>query len=315
MGTAQGALVGIDIGNATCSATNGERSVFFPSFYATSRRGYQGIGGIASDRHHIGYQGVNYVIGAGALELPAHDSLMNEALPENEAYKRYISDQSVAAFLSAISALYPDAETLDNVTIGTGAPLSIYEAHGKTIADRLVGRHEYTYMGRPRVTTISDVTVYGECLQALRLLPADQIVGKVGTHDIGGGTYGAALHFNGEKVRGKSYRAGIDRLMSDMPTVPGDPGARWDIQREMRRDAKAATAIRQEIGKSILDTLKIIEVKIPFDQCDRHIVIGGGASYAAPIIKAKYRKPVIVLGGSAPEMVNAQSYLKALEAR
>lgn len=304
--------VGTDIGNATCTATNGKRTVFFPSFYATTRRGYQGIGSAASDRHHVTYNGTHFIIGQGALEMPAHDSLMNEALPEDRAHERYTSDQSFAALLAGVSALYPDAADLD-IVLGSGAPLSVYEPHGATIRARYVGTHEYGYMGRPRTLTIRDATIFGEGLETLRLLTPDQMTGKVATHDVGGRTYGMALHYNGELLRRKAYDSGIDRLMSDMTIISNDPGARWNIQQAMRKDAKSHAAIRQEIGRAILDTLKVIENKYPLAQADRHVVCGGGAVYAAPIIKTKYGKPVIVINKEAPEAANALAYLKAIE--
>lgn len=306
-------MIGIDIGNGTCTTASEGRTVFFPSFYATSSRGYQGVGQ-AADRHHVTYKNVNYVIGAGALELPRHDSLMNEALPENLAHERYLSDQSFAALLAGVSALYPDAQHLD-VAIGSGAPLSVYEPHGATIRARYVGQHEYAYMGRARTLTIHDAAIFGEGLEALRLLPADQIAGRVATHDIGARTYGVALHFNGELLRRKAYDAGIDRLMGDMTVISGDPGARWNIQQEMRRSARNNPDVRREIERSILDTLKVIEAKYPMAQADRHVLLGGGAVYAASVIKARYGKPVIVVNKEAPEVVNALAYLKAIEVR
>lgn len=306
------ARIGIDIGNATCTATNGERSVFFPSIYATTRRGYVGVGTTASDRHHIAYNGTQYVIGAGALELPAYDSLLNEALPKDRIYERYLADQSFAALLAGVSALYPDTQHLD-ITLGSGAPLSVYEPHGAAIAARYKGQHEYGYMGRPRTLTIRDAAIFGEGLEVMRLLTPDQIAGKVALHDIGGGTWGEALYFNGEMLRRKAYNAGIDLLMGDITAISGDTGARWAIQSEMRRNPKSHATIRKAIEQAIIDTLKVIEGKYPLTQADRHVVCGGGAFYAANIIKARYGKPVIVVNKEAPEAANAMAYLKAIE--
>lgn len=307
--------IGADIGNATVSVASSDGNVvFFPSFVATTRRPYQGMGAVTTSRHYITYKGINYVIGADALELPGHDSLMAESLTEDEAYKRYLADRSFAAFLAGVSALYPECATL-NINLGTGAPLSIYEPWGQTIRERYVGAHEYAYMGRPRSISIQSASVFGEGAEALRLLPTTQQLGKIAIHDIGGRTYGVVFFNDGTLKRGRAFDAGIDRLFSDIAIISSDPGARWNIQGEMRRNPRAHPAIREELNRSLVDTLATIEAKLALPQADRHVLIGGGATYAAPVIKARYNKPVIIVNKEAPESANALAYAKAIEVR
>lgn len=304
--------VSVDVGNGTVSAASDGRTVFFPSFVAKTRRPYQGTGTPTTSRHFITYKDVNYVIGADALELSGHNSLMGEALSEDSAYTRYLQDDSFAALLAAVSALHPEAASLD-IDLGTGAPLSIYEPHGETISERYVGRHEYAYMGRPRTLTVHRVVVYGEGVEAIRLLDANQQAGKIIIHDIGGRTYGVVYYNDGTLKKTRAFDNGIDRLFTDIPIISSDPGARWLIQGEMRRNPQAYPAIRKELNTSIIDTLKTIETKLRIDQADRHVVMGGGAVYAAPLIKARYGKPVVTLNKGAPEMVNALAYARAIE--
>lgn len=304
--------IGIDIGNATTTATNGERTVFFPSFYATTRRGYEGLGGVSHDRHHITHEDHHYIIGAGAADVAGYDSLMNEAYQEHEAWQRYISPQSIAAMLAAISALYPHESRVE-AEIGTGAPISVYRAHGQQIADHLSRTYTYAAMGRPREAVIT-ATVYGEGLHALRLVTPEILAGRVCVHDIGGRTWGCGFYSDGELKRERSYSAGIDRLLGDL-AITSDPGSRWTIQREMRESRKAHPALRAEIERSIAQHLATMETKIPLVNAQRHVLIGGGAVYAESVIKARYRGvPIVMLGDGSPETVNAIAYLRALEA-
>lgn len=305
--------IGADIGNGTTSVANGDGAhVFFPSFVATTRRPYQGTGAATSTRHYITYKGINYVIGADALEMPGHDSLMAESLTEGEAYKRYLDDRSFAAFLAGISALYPDSTSLD-INLGTGAPLSVYEPWGQTIRERYMGAHEYAYMGRSRSLNVRSAVVFGEGAEVLRLMPANQQVGKVAIHDIGSRTYNVLFFNDGTLKRARSFDAGIDRLFADIAIVSSDPGARWPIRQEMRRNPKSHQEIRAELNRSLVETLATIETKLAMSQADRHILLGGGAPDAMPIIKARYGKPVIVASKTAPETVNALAYAKAIE--
>lgn len=302
--------MGIDVGNGTVGAVCGDRSIFFPSFVAKTRRPYQGNSG--AGRHYITYRGVNYVIGADALDMANHNSLMGEALAEHNAHKRYLRDDSFAALLAAASALYPSETHLD-IDLGTGAPISVYEPHGAAISARYEGAHSYEYMGITRTVNIQRAKVFGEGVEAIRLLTPEQQAGKIIIHDIGGRTYGAIYYNNGAFRKHHPFNSGIDRLFSDIAIMSADPGARWLVQSEMRANPKAHPAIRAEISRSLVEALEAIETKIRIDQADRHIVMGGGAVYAAPVIKARYSKPVVVLNREAPEMVNAIAYARAIE--
>lgn len=303
--------IGVDVGNATVTAATATgRTVFFPSFVAQTRRRYEGASKIATTRHHVTYKGVNYIVGADALEIPGHDSLMAEGLSEDKAYERYLSDRSFAAFLAAVSALHPTADVL-GVRLGTGAPLSVYEPWADALVRRYVGTHEYEYLGHKRRLIVDSANVYGEGVESPRLLPVDRRMGRVAAHDVGGRTYGVLLFNNGALVRKRAFDNGIDRLFADISIVSTDPGARWAMQQEMRSNPKAHAAVRAELNASLVDSLKNFESKLKLADADLHIVMGGGAVYAAPVIEKRYKKPVIVLNESAPEMVNALAYAKA----
>ena len=300
-------IVGADIGNATTSVVSGGRVEFFPSFVAQTRRAYQG-----GPVRHVTYQDRHYLIGADALEQPGHDSLMADALTEDEAYKRYLSARSFVAFLAGLSALFPDREHLD-ISLGTGAPLGFYEAFSAHITARYVGPHVYAYQGRARTLTVHAGRVFGEGRAALVLLTPEQLEGGVSVHDIGGRTYNVQNFLDGvAKGEGGSYDSGVDRMLHDIASVPRDPGARWLMQSEMWRDPKAHGDVRRELMASIDDQLQVIEAKQRISRAVRHIVIGGGAHLAAPVIKARYKKPVIVVGGGAPQSANAVAYWLAM---
>lgn len=294
--------IGNDTGNATTTVADAAgNTAFLPSFVAKTRRAANAT---------ITYKGIHYVIGADALEVPGHDSLMAESLTEDKAYLRYLEDRSFAAFLAGVSALYPDEPSLD-VDLGTGLPISLYEPHGDMVARRFNGTHEYAHFGRPRAITIR-ARVFGEGLEVLRLLPPEQRMGRIAVHDIGGRTYGIAL-FNDRALKSRrSYDAGIDRLLGDIAIISNDPGARWHIQCEMRRNPKAHPELRAELAQSIADHLAVAEGKQRLPDADRHIVIGGGATIGAGVIKARYGKPVIVLDKDEPQSVNARAFAAAI---
>lgn len=306
--------IGADIGNATTTvATADGRLAFFPSFYATTRRAYEGMPKISTSRHHVTYNGTHRVIGADALEMPGHDSLMSESLPEHEAYRRYLEDASLSAFLAGISALYPSSDVL-GIKLATGAPLSVYEPWGATIRDKYLGAHSFSYLGHPRKVVVTAASVLGEGAEALRLLPAEERSGKVAVHDHGGRTYNVLFFKDGALVKKKSYDAGIDRLFADIPSVSSDPGARWALQCEMRSNPKSHAAIRAELNERIVETLATIERTLRLGDADRHVLMGGGALHSQGAIRARYGKPVVLLNKAAPEAANALAYAKAAEA-
>lgn len=302
-------IVGADIGNATTSVVSGDQVVFFPSFVAETRRPYQG-----GPVHHVTYEGQGYIVGEDALSVPGHDSLMADALQERDAYKRYLSARSFAAFLAGVSALFPRQDHID-VQLGTGAPLGFYEAFSAPLVARYQGDHAYAYQGRARTLTVHACNIYGEGRAVIALLTPEQADGPVSLHDIGGRTYNVQNMFNGTpKGEGGSYDSGVDRMLHDMPhLVPTSPAARWEMQAEMWSDPKAYPEVRRELMASIKRLLSVIETKQKINRAERHIVIGGGAHLAAPVIKSVYKKPVIVLGGAAPQSVNAQAYARLME--
>lgn len=305
-------IVGADIGNATTSIARPDGVVsFFPSVY-TRARPYEGLTKIATTQHHISYKGRYVVVGADALEMPRAQTLLAET---GEAHKRYTDDQSFMCFLAGVSAAFPTTDTV-GVRLATGAPLSIFEAHGAEIAQRYQGTHEYTYNGHARRVVVERVQVFGEGREALRLLPEAERAGNVAVHDLGGKTWNVLLFKDGLLRAFRTFEAGTERLLDEIPAVSGDPAERWALQAEMRKNPKAYPAIRAELDRVINFQLEDIERKVALPRADRHALIGGGAVYLSGVLRARYKVPTITLNGASPEGANALAYaLAASEVR
>lgn len=311
-------IVGVDIGNATTSVAtaDGRIAAFFPSFVsAVGIAPFQGISRVVTTRHHIGHNGVNAIVGADALDNNiAGDTLLAE-YDQSEAYKRYLEPGSLYCFLAGISVAFPDVDML-GIRMATGAPLSIYQAHSDKIKKHYRGEHVYTYNGHQRKIVVSDVQVFGEGLEVLRLLPVGERLGRIAVHDIGGRTWNVALFKDGAIVGGRTYDAGIDRLLGRISSVTNQPGAVWQMQQEMRRSAKAHADVRSDLDRLLNGVLDGIERKVRIDKADRHLLVGGGAVYLSDVIRRRYKTPVQVLNSDAPEMANALAYaLAASEAK
>ena len=313
-------VVGADVGNATTTVVaHGPqpRVSFFPSFVAQVGVGpYEGLSKIETDRHHVSVKGRHALVGADALESGA-TSLLAE-LDQADAWRRYINPRSLYCLLAGVSAAFVDADVL-GVRLATGAPLSIYQAHGEAIRKHYLGEHVYTYNGHTRRIIVEDVRVYGEGREALRLLPPEQRRGRIAVHDIGGRTWNVLLFKDGALIGFETFEHGIDKLLSKVKAMPRDPGARWAVQAEMRRNPKAHPAIRAELATLITGdgtpelpgVLGIIEEKVRIDKAERHALIGGGAVHVPALITKRYGVPAVVLNGDAPEAANALAYALA----
>jgi hypothetical protein len=306
-------IVGADIGNATTTVVaHGQqpRVAFFPSFIATLGVGaYEGLSKIETTRHHISAGGANAVIGSDALDHMGADTLLMEA-DQDDAWRRYTNDRSLFCFLAGISAAFVQADAV-GVTLATGAPLSIYQAHGEAIRRRYIGTHEYSYNGHARKVIVKDVKVYGEGREVLRLLPPEERRGRVAVHDLGGRTWNVLFFKDGALVGARTFDLGIERLLSACRSVSSDPGARWLLQQELRRGGKAHGAARAELEGLIADALHTIEQKVRIDKAERHALVGGGAVYLPPVLMRRYRVPATIVNGDAPEAVNALAYALA----
>lgn len=306
-------LVGADIGNATTTViVHGPqpRGAFFPSFVAQVGVGpYEGLSKIETTRHHISHDGHEAIVGADALErMGAETLLMN--YDQADAWRRYTHPRALWCFLAGVSAAFPAADTV-GVRLATGAPLSIYQAHGETIRRHYLGEHRYRYNGHARRVVVEDVRVFGEGREALRLLPAAERRGRVAVHDLGGRTWNVLLFRDGALIGARTFDMGVERLLEDVRAMPADPGARWAVQAEMRRNAKSHPAIRAELDRLIGDALGVIESKVRIDKAERHALIGGGAFYLPAALKRRYGAPAVVLNGDAPESANALAYALA----
>ncbi len=148
-------IIGADIGNATTSIARPDgAAAFFPSVIADSTRAYDGMSKIATDRHHVTYKGQHAVVGLDAFEMHG-DTILNETAAP---HARYVDETSLLCFLAGIGAAFPTTDTV-GVRLATGAPLSIYEAHGAEIAALYQGTHEFAYNGHARRVVVERVTV------------------------------------------------------------------------------------------------------------------------------------------------------------
>ena len=217
-------IIGADIGNATtCIARPDGAASFFPSIVAElGVRPYDGMSKIQTDRHHITYKGRHAVIGADAFELHG-DTILNET---GELHARYVDQVSLMCFLAGIAAAYPTADVV-GVQLATGAPLSIYEAHGGEIAAMYQGTHEFTYNGHARRVIVDKVRVYGEGREAWRLLTEEQRRGNVAIHDVGGKTWNVLLFRDGALKASRTYDWGTERLLDSVTALSRDAGTRW----------------------------------------------------------------------------------------
>lgn len=300
-------IIGADIGNATTSIARPDgAAAFFPSVIADSTRAYDGMSKIATDRHHVTYKGQHAVVGLDAFEMHG-DTILNETAAP---HARYVDETSLLCFLAGIGAAFPTTDTV-GVRLATGAPLSIYEAHGAEIAALYQGTHEFTYNGHARHVIVERVTVHGEGREAWRLLTTEQRRGNVAVHDVGGKTWNVLLFKDGALKAFRTYDYGTERMLDDVPAISRDAATRWAIQAEMRRDPKARADVRTALDKVISRTLVRIEAKVALTQAHRHALMGGGAVYLQNAIKARYNAPTLMLGGKAPEGANALAYALA----
>lgn len=300
-----------DMGNATTSVAIDDKAVCFPSVVAEfGVKRFSGMSqSVGSTYHHISYKGRHAVIGLDAMEMPGYDTILNDTA---EPHKRYTDETSIMCFLVGLSALYPDAETL-GVNLGTGAPLSLYEAYGGEIAAAYRGVHEYEYNGRPRRALIEDVRIYGEGREAWRLMTPEQRQGNVALHDLGGKTWNTLLFADGVLKSHRTFDLGTERLLDQVAAMPRDPARRWAIQAQMRKDPKAYPEVREAMAGVIGAALRIIENKVNLPRAHRHALIGGGAYHLPDPLRARYPgTQVITMNGKQPEVVNALAYAKAM---
>lgn len=306
-------IVGLDVGNATTTvATDGKVRAFFPSFRATvGVSAYTGLPLVKTTGGHISRAKHHAVIGCDALDEPGADTLLR-ALPEDRAHERYTSDATIDTILVALGSAFPEPHTI-GVRLGMGMPVSIAAAHGGHVAQRLKGAYDFTHQGRERRVIFDEVRIFGEGQEAHRLLTPAQLAGPIAIHDIGGRTYNLSVYRDGALRWSSSMDLGIDVLLNRVPGVSPSPSVRWTLMNELRANLKAHAQVRKDLGGLLLETVITWENKVMLESAVRHIVIGGGAAFLAPVLKGRYNKDVITLGDAGSERINALSYAKAME--
>lgn len=316
MATARGPyepyIVGADIGNATTSVHTRPqgRGAFLPSFVAAAGVGpYEGLSKIATARHHVTYAGRHALVGVEAVEGMGGDSILGAYEP-GEEWQRYVAPMSMYCLLAAVSAAFVEADSV-GLTLATGAPLSLYQAHGEAIRRHYLGEHRYSYNGHERRLVVADVKVYGEGREVLRLVPVTERRGRIAVHDVGGRTWNVLFFQDGALKGARTFDHGIERIMDRVPLIEASAGGRWRLQAELRRSPKAHPEIRAALDAQIGEVLEAIEGKVRIDKADRHLLIGGGAVYLPSALKRRYGTPAQILNGDAPEGANAVAYALA----
>ena len=313
-GPYQPVTVGMDVGNATTSGVvigEKERTSFFPSLIASvGVQAYDGMERVASGHHHILYRGTNYVVGEEAIHEMGFYSLRNE-LAASAAWTRYVGNESIACFLAGVASMFPDVDVV-SIDLGTGAPLSMYQAHGKEIRKVLRGEHEFSYNGHQRKVLVNRVECYGEGREVLRLVPREERMGKIAVYDLGGRTLNTVFFLNGAEKRVVTKDFGIDRLFQRLPSIDRDLAVQWQIMREMRESSRNHQDVREGLLSLLSAALDIIAREVALGLAERHYVIGGGAFLLAQALKAKKFGSVRILHEHAPEAANAKAYALAM---
>lgn len=300
-------IVGADLGNATTTILTAGGSAFFPSIVASVGVGSYTGGKVRRDSHHIQYKGKNALVGSIAVYSAGARTLLSRG---DDVGARYTDDRSLYCLLAGVASVTQDEEV--DIMLATGAPLSIFEAYSEKIKRFYKKSFEFEHNGVNRKVNVSDVQVYGEGREVVRLLSEEELKGNVAIHDLGGKTWNVIFYKNGMLVRDETFDLGIERLLDQMKSlVVADPGTRWALQCEMRDDPESHKEIRKTLKGLMNDGLGLIESSLTLGAAHSHLLIGGGAIDLKSVVEARYKKPVRVVNDTIPEQANATAYLKA----
>jgi len=305
--------LGIDIGNATVVATNGEQTIVLPSVYtfmgdlSTARVNPAGI--------IVGLDTRSYIVGEAAFDQPGETSLLGT----DERYGAVICRLFLYA---AIGKLYPhsDCEPLVlNVSLGTGTPINLHEMNADSIRRLYCGDHTFTVNGMPYLVHVTQVHVGAEARSAGVLLPETARIGRTAIIDGGGKTTNVALFSNGIYKNGGTYPYGFTKALADFP-YHLDSQATYELQRAVTQKKpyfltsagkreRIDVLFRSHIEGYAGDVLDALSAKVPIAQADSVFFIGGQQYFLLGVMRERGIK-VASFDALAPEAVNATAYYR-----
>ena len=303
--------LGIDIGNATVVATNGENTIVLPSVYTF-------MGDLSAARANpaaliVGIDNRSYIVGEAAFDQAGETSLLGT----DDRYGAVICRLFLYA---AIGRLYPHSECepmLLNVALGTGTPINLHDLNADAIRRLYCGDHSFTVNDALYVVHITQVHIGAEARSAGALLPEAARSGRTAIIDGGGKTTNVALFSNGIYKNGGTYPYGFTKAMTDF-TYHLDSQAAYELQRAITQKKpffitsagkreRIDVLFRAHIEGYAADVIDALSAKVPIAQADNVYFIGGQQYFVANELKERGIK-VASFDALAPEAVNAAAY-------
>jgi hypothetical protein len=310
--------LGLDAGNATVVATNGEQTIVLPSVYTF-------MGDVSAARAHpaaliVGLDNRRYIVGEAAFDQQGETSLLGTD-------ERYGSVVSRLFLYATIGALYPHQECeplVLNVSLGTGAPISLHEMNRDAIIRLYCGDHSFVVNGAPYLVHVARVEVGAEARSAGVLLPDAARIGRTAIIDGGGKTTNVALFSNGIYKNGGTYPYGFTKALADFPYRLDSQGA-YELQRAVAQKKPYVLTIsgkRERIDQLFKahvegyagDMLDALSAKVPIASADNVFFIGGQSYFLGSALRERGIK-LATFDGIAPEAVNASAYHREASAR
>jgi hypothetical protein len=312
-GIARGKSVtlGLDVGNATVVATNGEQTIVLPSVYTF-------MGDMSAARGNpagiiVGTDSRSYIVGEAAFDQPGETSLLGT----DERYGAVICRLFLYA---AIGRLYPhdDCEPLVlHVALGTGTPISLHDANKDAITRLYCGDHRFSVNGAAYLVHITNVHIGSEARLVGILLPEAARIGRTAIIDGGGKTTNVALFSSGIYKNGGTYPYGFTKALADFP-FRLDNQAAFELQRAVAtkkpffvtsggKRERIDQTFRSHVEGYAGDVLDALSAKVPIASADSVFFIGGQSYFVSALLRERGIK-VATFEGIAPEAVNATAY-------
>lgn len=276
-------------------------------------------GKLRSDDHIIERAGHERFLGRLAVERSA------AASSGRGSDARYYDGTTLDFILAGIAAALPGAIKA-SVRLTTMLPISLWHLAPK-VSESLKGAHKFTYNGRAVVVTILSVAVRREAEAAHVGLDGDT-GGRILLVDIGGRTVNLALFNNGEYRAGSTLELGVEAALDNLDKALIGRGARvltlaergellGALLKEARYDYtvdgaawRLDTEARLIFDATAAALVQEMRAKVPVDQAQRIVLVGGGA-YPAFFGNAIKRALPAAQISSMPELANAYGALGA----
>lgn len=274
---------------------------------------------LRSDEHVIEREGIERFLGKLAVERSA------AASSGRGSDARYYDGTTLDFILAGVTAALPQAAKI-SVRLTTLLPISLWHFAPK-VSESLRGAHSFKYNGRDMRVHVTSVSVKREAEAAFSGLDGDTS-GPILVVDIGGRTVNLALFNRGEYRSGATLELGVEAALDNVDKALIGHGARalTLAERSDLLDAMVAKLpygyiidgkkdqIEQEARRQFDTTAAALcqdmRAKVPVDQAQRIILIGGGAYLAlfGGAIKRVFDRAVI---SSMPELANAYGAMGA----